>query len=153
VYDKKIIASIIVPAVLCGATGFWAGYATRTRLAGRERDSNARAIILHQQQFDGARKKLRDAEGSLSLELEAASASLETLKNLSIEQSGLINNVKLQWTLVSERPLESDQSWAWMTEDLITMEMELAGERANSARLERGVSFWRTAAVGGGVHL
>jgi hypothetical protein len=125
VYDKKIIASVIVPAVLCGATGFWAGYATRTRLAGRERDSNARAIILHQQQLDSARKKLRDAEGSLSLELETANTSLETLKNLSIEQ----------------------------TEDLITMETELARERANSARLERCVSFWRTAAVGGGVHL
>jgi hypothetical protein len=93
----------------------------------------------------------KNLSAGLSLELEAASASLERLKNLSIEQSVLINNLKLQWTLVSERLQESDQSWAWTMEDLITMEMELAGERANSARLERDVSFWRTADLIGGV--
>jgi hypothetical protein len=86
----------------------------------------------------------KNLSGSLSLELETANTSLETLKNLSIEQSGLINNLKLQWTLVSERLQESDQSWVWMTEDLAGMETELARERANSARLERSARTWRT---------
>jgi hypothetical protein len=105
------------------------------------------SLTMLERNFE-TQKKLSD---SLRLELETTGASLETLKNLSIEQAGLINNLRLQWTLVSERLQESDQSWVWAMEDLTTMEASLAREQANSARLDRNARFWRTVAIVAGV--
>jgi chromosome segregation ATPase len=91
-----------------------------------------------------AQKKLSDG---LKSELEATSGSLEMLKTLSIEQALLIGSLRLQWTLVSERLQESDESWVWIQQDIKEMEADLTREIANNARLEKKFSLWKGAAI------
>lgn len=70
--EEKNVAftALFVACLLCVGIGFAAGYTARGVISGRERDTDARAAILHQQQLDDARKKLRDAEETIR-QLEA----------------------------------------------------------------------------------
>ncbi|MDR1325508.1 MAG: hypothetical protein LBK00_05680 [Treponema sp.] len=45
----------------------------------------------------------------------------------------------------------SEHSLSWAMEDAATLEASLARERASSARLDRSVHVWRTAAIVAGV--
>jgi chromosome segregation ATPase len=85
--------------------------------------------------------------GNLTSELSQASSSLMTLKGLYNEQSQLVSSLQIQWSLIAERLQDSDESYAWIQQDMMEMEVELTAERANSARLDRSSRVWRRVAI------
>jgi anti-sigma-K factor RskA len=42
---------------------------------------------------------------------------------------------------------DSDESYAWIQQDMMAMEGELATARSNNARLDKSARVWRTVAI------
>jgi chromosome segregation ATPase len=85
--------------------------------------------------------------GSLAGELSRAASSLTTLTSLYNEQGLLVLSLQTQWSLIAERLQDSDESYAWIQQDMMEMEGELTAERKNSARLDKSARVWRKAAI------
>jgi hypothetical protein len=86
----------------------------------------------------------------LRLELGTANDLLTTLEGQLETQIGLVGNLKLQWNLISERLQTSDQSWAWIQEDLMAIERKSAAMEQENSRLKKTnrALWWAVSIVG-----